>query len=136
MRHKNTERLPSDSIVEMETGWEFILKISNYFEVHCIKENLNYVYDFQLVCPEWNTCLHKYFCTCRNASIRGNMCKQMHLLCKYLEENSGTIRNQLSLNSKDNTGLFEHLNDDDGNLNSLTISHGRQILNHIKNVWK
>ncbi|XP_072389603.1 uncharacterized protein [Diabrotica undecimpunctata] len=39
--------------------------------------------DCQLICTDCNVCIHKYSCSCLDSAIAWNMCKHIHLLCRY-----------------------------------------------------
>lgn len=41
----------------------------------------------KLICAECNTCSHKFTCSCPDNAILSNMCKHIHLLCKFLAAN-------------------------------------------------
>nr|XP_015839957.1 PREDICTED: uncharacterized protein LOC107398909 isoform X2 [Tribolium castaneum] len=51
----------------------------------------------KLVCSSCEVCIHAYSCTCLDNSIRWNMCKHIHLVCRYKKDikESPTISNRI-----------------------------------------
>jgi hypothetical protein len=49
--------------------------------------------DCDLKCLQCDICICKYACTCLDRSIKYNMCKHIHLLCRYLKKSSMEIDN-------------------------------------------
>ncbi len=45
-----------------------------------------------MVCDECKTCIHQFYCSCLDSSIRWNVCKHIHYLCKTskMEKNTSS----------------------------------------------
>lgn len=41
----------------------------------------------KIMCNECGVCIHRYTCTCLDCSIKWNMCKHIHLVCKHIQQN-------------------------------------------------
>lgn len=80
LRHRSSEILDLSIVREMETGWQVASSSSN--DIYIVEER-NLSCNCKLVCQDCQTCLHRYSCTCLDASIRWNMCKHIHLVCKF-----------------------------------------------------
>ena len=48
--------------------------------------------DCKLICTGCGSCIHQFSCTCVDSCIKWNMCKHIHLVCRYLR-NSETELN-------------------------------------------
>ena len=80
-RHKTSVSLSNDSIVKDDNG--YIVSSSSSFETYLVQEAVENC-DCQLICVDCkNICIHRYTCTCLDASIKWNMCKHIHLFCQY-----------------------------------------------------
>lgn len=87
-RHKSSETLSTDLIVKNGISWEIPSSSSACFEVYSIEENRgSCTGDCKLICTDCGICIHKYSCTCIDSCIKWNMCKHVHLLCRYLKQN-------------------------------------------------
>ncbi|CAG9828393.1 unnamed protein product [Diabrotica balteata] len=103
IRHKISLDLNMALIIPSENGWS--IASSRKYEVYTVEENeINC--KCEIFCTECSSCIHRYRCSCIDSAIKWNMCKHIHLLCRYrglhsenqenlqvLESNSG---NQLS----------------------------------------
>ncbi|XP_035210002.1 uncharacterized protein LOC118184442 [Stegodyphus dumicola] len=70
----------SYSVIQNERGWEVLS--SDCSEIYLVEQKVNDC-TCQLTCTECNACIHKYTCTCVDASIKWNMCKHIHSVCQY-----------------------------------------------------
>ncbi|KAJ8909940.1 hypothetical protein NQ315_005659 [Exocentrus adspersus] len=87
--HVSSEKLSFEMILPDETGWQVVSGSSpqKYF-VNRIKTECQ----CNLTCSDCqNVCLHQYTCTCIDASVKWNMCKHIHLMCRYLQSKSIAI---------------------------------------------
>lgn len=88
VRHKLSEKLSTKLVVKNGIYWDISSSTPNCHEIYSVAENENNVpCKCRLKCIECNNCIHKYSCTCIDSCIRWNMCKHVHLLCRYLKEN-------------------------------------------------
>ncbi|GFY27677.1 MULE domain-containing protein [Trichonephila clavipes] len=79
-RHKTSLSLSTATIIENESG--YIVPSSSTHETYFIEEN-NTNCSCKLICIDCsNTCIHNYSCTCLDASVKWNMCKHIHLVCR------------------------------------------------------
>lgn len=81
-RHKTSMDLDMSLIVKNGDGWDMPSSSKSSHEIYHIEE-LKMHCDCQLICSECKICLHRYYCSCIDSSIRWNMCKHIHLLCKF-----------------------------------------------------
>lgn len=96
-RHKNALKLiDSTCIVADEGGWS--VPSETTYEIYFVEEN-NTTCRCQLNCIECGICIHRYSCSCVDASIKFNMCKHIHLVAKFRE-------NEISNNAEDITSKF------------------------------
>lgn len=80
LRHKTSDKLDTEIVVQMETGWQVASSSRN--EIYVVEERVSQC-DCKLRCPDCEICLHQYSCTCLDAAIRWNMCKHIHLVCRF-----------------------------------------------------
>lgn len=101
-RHKSSEELDISSIIESEMGWK--VPAASTSEIYLIEErNLNC--GCKLVCSFCAACLHSYSYTCLDNSVRWNMCKHVHLVCRYRE----SIGEYPTLNSSDGNKIIIYI---------------------------
>jgi len=57
--------------------------------------------DCQIQCQDCLSCIHCYTCSCIDSAIKWNMCKHIHLVCRfqYNYENNGTSTNCLAVDN-------------------------------------
>jgi len=86
-RHKESSKMNPDLVISSGTGtWEVAsassvsVGLRTTYTIRLVEESC----DCRIVCSQCSTCMHKYSCTCIDASIRWNMCKHIHLLCRKL----------------------------------------------------
>ncbi|KAL1514048.1 hypothetical protein ABEB36_003371 [Hypothenemus hampei] len=83
-RHKTSLEMSLNLIVSVENGWQ--VASSNCNELYLIQE-VDINCKCQLICTGCgDVCLHHYSCTCIDAAIKWNMCKHIHLVCKFRHE--------------------------------------------------
>lgn len=80
-RHKLSLHSQTDSIVTTDEGWE--IPSNETSEIYTIKE-ATVACRCEFICPECKCCIHRYLCSCLDSNIKWNMCKHIHLLCRYL----------------------------------------------------
>ena len=85
-RHDNSEQLTGQCF-DISPNREWTVQSSSdlqeVFNVTRSESNCNKC-NFNLRCVECNSCIHEYFCTCPDYTIRYNMCKHIHYVCtKY-----------------------------------------------------
>ncbi|XP_072384456.1 uncharacterized protein [Diabrotica undecimpunctata] len=56
----------------------------------------------EIFCTECGSCIHRYRCSCIDSAIKWNMCKHIHLLCRYRGLHS---ENQENLQGKNNSNI-------------------------------
>lgn len=84
-RHKTSENLDINSVLVTEstdstTTWQVpSLSLNEIYIVEERKTDCN----CKLLCSDCNVCLHHYSCTCLDCAIQWNMCKHIHLVCRY-----------------------------------------------------
>lgn len=86
-RHKSSKTLDLKLVVKTETGFEVPSASKN--EIYLIQERQPSC-TCKLICTECQICLHYYSCTCIDSCIRWNMCKHIHLIQRFLKNNSVT----------------------------------------------
>lgn len=83
-RHKTSELLDLNVVVPFESGWQ--VPSSSTQEVYIVEEKKMECVYCKLICSECETCLHQYSCTCLDSSVKYNMCKHIHLICRYRKQ--------------------------------------------------
>ncbi|XP_049796045.1 uncharacterized protein LOC126212666 [Schistocerca nitens] len=78
-KHKTSLLMDKDLITEVDGGWEVPSTSSS--EVYIVKDN-RVNCECKLKCSDCNVCIHRYYCTCMDYSIRFNMCKHIHTVCR------------------------------------------------------
>lgn len=110
--HNTSQKLSFNSIVENGACWEVASSSPGSFEVYRIEENDNSIEcNCKLICDDCNVCIHRYSCTCIDACIKWNMCKHVHLLCRYIKEIAQTKIDPVSSNSiglGNDSSIFEN----------------------------
>lgn len=86
-RHKASNNLDIHSVMVDENGW--IIPSASSQELYKVEENIENCL-CKLLCSECGVCIHRYSCSCLDASIKWNMCKHIHLLCKFLQTHGNT----------------------------------------------
>lgn len=88
-RHKTSETLNVNTVIETETGWAVPSNSSN--EIYNIEE-INPDCQCKLTCNDCLACFHQYTCSCIDSCIKWNMCKHIHLVCTYIKKNSANVK--------------------------------------------
>ncbi|XP_068082865.1 uncharacterized protein [Anabrus simplex] len=96
-RHKKSLQLRSNLVSENgDGGWA--IASSNvpqlYYTVRLVQPDCS----CSITCTHCKACIHKFSCTCIDASIKWNMCKHIHLLCRTLAPSECTIQSSGSAN--------------------------------------
>lgn len=90
-RHKISLDLDPTLIKEIESGWEIPSTSAQNSEIYYITETNNDC-TCELICTFCAICIHRYSCSCMDSSIKWNMCKHIHLLCKYRKEHNTDVQ--------------------------------------------
>ncbi|KAK9878946.1 hypothetical protein WA026_003767 [Henosepilachna vigintioctopunctata] len=94
-RHKLSLHSKEDEITKSNDEW--LIPSSETTEIYKITE-IQPSCRCEFICTECKTCIHRFVCTCLDSSVKWNMCKHIHLLCRYLNntESSKHQTQQLS----------------------------------------
>lgn len=82
-RHKKIENLDCKSILQTDEGWQVPSSSSN--RIYLVEERQPNC-SCKLVCTDCEACFHRFSCTCLDSSVKWNMCKHVHLVCKFLKD--------------------------------------------------
>ena len=119
-RHKSSLKLsfaqksPGDKL----STWTVTSSDENQKCYYITLENRTCPHQCALCCSDCNICVHTYTCDCADALIRATICKHVHLVARYLSEQSqqeqssrpGTqASHQMSTSSDENELLLETL---------------------------
>ncbi|XP_050506518.1 uncharacterized protein LOC126884577 isoform X1 [Diabrotica virgifera virgifera] len=81
-RHVTSQSLDLSKVIKSDNGWLVPSNSRNeMYTIQKVKENC----PCRLVCEDCEACLHCYTCTCLDSCIKWNMCKHIHLICKYTQ---------------------------------------------------
>ncbi|KAJ8910233.1 hypothetical protein NQ315_015925 [Exocentrus adspersus] len=100
-RHIASLSLDLNRVIKTDTGW--LVPSSSSNEIYTIEE-VKESCPCKLVCEECQACLHRFTCTCLDSCIKWNMCKHIHLVCKYTQlhaNNDNTNTNKENVLSTD-----------------------------------
>ncbi|XP_064211804.1 uncharacterized protein LOC103313542 isoform X1 [Tribolium castaneum] len=61
----------------------------------------------KLMCMDCGVCIHKYTCSCVDSCIKFNMCKHIHLLCRYLKQQNTSLTASTGLSDERNLLISE-----------------------------
>lgn len=86
-RHNLSQTMDMKTIIKNGSVWEIPSSTVNNYEIYTIEEIQSSCF-CKIICTECDACLHKYICTCMDSCIKWNMCKHIHLLCRYLKRNN------------------------------------------------
>uniref|UniRef100_A0A6P7F500 Uncharacterized protein LOC114326564 isoform X1 n=1 Tax=Diabrotica virgifera virgifera TaxID=50390 RepID=A0A6P7F500_DIAVI len=103
-RHKSSQELDHNLVIKMDTVWQ--VPSSTTQEIYLVEQR-KVDCACKIVCLECDACFHQYSCTCIDSSVRYNMCKHIHLVCRYEQHLPGE-KNAESL-------ITETDSDQDGN---------------------
>lgn len=107
VRHKSSQSLDLNLVVPTDTAWQ--VPSSSSGEIYLVEQRKSECH-CKLVCSECDACLHKYSCTCIDSSIKYNMCKHVHLVCRYqkqvLEANPMAATEKMDLDINKGTYAF------------------------------
>ncbi|CAH2016159.1 unnamed protein product [Acanthoscelides obtectus] len=86
-RHTTSLNMDLDLVLSGEDGWNVLsidLKESNV--VQRIRDSC----DCESSCLYCQRCLHQYVCSCNDFFLGSNMCKHIHLICRYSDDQETT----------------------------------------------
>lgn len=120
-RHKKSLQLKDVNVIQVsKDSWDVFS--STNFEIYSVTLT-NISCKCSLVCGHCNACIHKFNCTCFDASIKWNMCKHIHLTCQSLKT-SENISNNDNLNESTHLVIDEEQGDCNEKLAILkSVSH-------------
>jgi len=83
-RHKTSLSALTSLVLAMTDSWIIpsFKSPGRTYTLHHNKEKCN----CSIVCSQCQVCIHMFRCNCSDHSIQTNMCKHVHLLCRYLKE--------------------------------------------------
>lgn len=82
IRHKNSLALPEGSVLFCgDDTWNVSSGKRNY----TVSSKSFRCENCDLRCVECESCFHEFDCSCTDASIKWNMCKHIHLVCRVLK---------------------------------------------------
>ncbi|XP_050512584.1 uncharacterized protein LOC126888397 [Diabrotica virgifera virgifera] len=87
-RHKASLTLDENMVLETSSGWQ--VQSSSSSEVYTVEKKECNNCKCKLICSDCKACLHQYTCTCLESSIKWNMCKHIHLVCRILNKHQIT----------------------------------------------
>lgn len=105
-RHIRSTDLSLDMVVVREFGWEVLSSTKQ--EVYTIEE-VNKECTCNIICSECNACLHRFSCTCIDSAIRWNMCKHIHLICRYQKSLNMETDTQMETQQNISCGNFTYI---------------------------
>jgi hypothetical protein len=82
LRHNNSLALTLESIVKEGDDW--LIQSSSTLDIFRVSKSNISNCSCLLKCESCGICYHYYICTCTDFAIKWNMCKHVHLLCRYL----------------------------------------------------
>lgn len=101
-RHKVGLNLDMSLVIPNERGWN--VASSNKSDMYFVEEYENNC-KCQITCTECGKCIHSYRCSCIDSAIKWNMCKHIHLICRYRALNQ-SLTEQQSQPGKKNPNKF------------------------------
>jgi hypothetical protein len=81
-RHKTSILMSLEMVLKNVEGksWNVLSEKTNeMYEVNQLKSNC----DCQINCYDCQSCIHCYSCSCIDSTIKWNMCKHIHLVCRF-----------------------------------------------------
>lgn len=82
--HTKSLKMKSEMVLTKAQGcWEVISTSKKPGEGYIIQQ-VNDNCDCSLICEDCQVCIHKYSCTCVDSAIKWNMCKHIHLVCRFV----------------------------------------------------
>lgn len=83
-RHKTSECMNPNLVMVREQGWD--VPSTSCQEFYKVEERKLICNNCKLVCQQCNACIHQYSCSCIDSSVKWNMCKHVHLVCRFLND--------------------------------------------------
>lgn len=84
-RHKKSLVLQLENVRESFNRW-LISSSTDCCTVYQVSQNKlseDHSKDCKLICTPCGTCCHAFFCSCIDSSVKGHMCKHIHLVCRF-----------------------------------------------------
>ncbi|XP_056638648.1 uncharacterized protein LOC130446417 [Diorhabda sublineata] len=85
LKHKHMEEMDGSTLKAYDHGWEVLS--DKGCEMYLVQQQETNCINCQLVCTECGICIHQFVCTCLDSAIKYNMCKHIHLVAKYINNN-------------------------------------------------
>ncbi|XP_050499982.1 uncharacterized protein LOC126880257 isoform X1 [Diabrotica virgifera virgifera] len=82
-RHKLSETMDIKKVIYNNLTYTVASSSTN--EMYTVEE-VKLDCTCKLICDECNTCIHHFSCSCLDNSIKWNMCKHIHLVCRYINQ--------------------------------------------------
>ncbi|KAK9888339.1 hypothetical protein WA026_000594 [Henosepilachna vigintioctopunctata] len=84
-RHKSSNNLAINSIVSNGDAWDFHSQEKKE-SFRLTRNRSECVGKCAFACEECKACIHSFSCTCKDWSVKWNMCIHIHLLCRILNK--------------------------------------------------
>ena len=123
-RHKTSLDL-NLTIIENEGKW--LINSTKNDEIYVIEKIQNHSC-CKLACSLCDVCIHQYICTCMDSSIKWNMCKHIHYLCR---QNVSTNSNVSIIEPSITTEINDSLSEDRLIINIDTETESEVILREL-----
>ncbi len=99
-RHRKSLKRSCDAVGKVKTGWIVEASANKKARESGELRELYYIQEIDsddlckncpLMCAECNSCIHRYKCSCIDYRILGNMCKHIHLVCRFLASKETSV---------------------------------------------
>lgn len=80
--HKRSVLFGVSGIYKSGEGWQ-IPSASDSYDNYYVQKSSS-MCECQLTCDECKVCIHHYYCTCIDSTMKWNMCQHVHLLRRFL----------------------------------------------------
>ena len=135
-RHKMSMNI-NDEVETLENGRKWGIMSLTLAEICTItKEDI--VCTCKLICPDCESCIHKFKCSCIDSSIKWNMCKHIHFLNRYLRQKINTSVKELEVIDINNMEIiiddtFE-ISDVPQNINIISIPNVQESIDKRESI--
>ncbi|RZF33864.1 hypothetical protein LSTR_LSTR016556 [Laodelphax striatellus] len=146
-RHRKSTTLGVDLVIETNLGSEKawnVVSPSKRPQIFTVKQASEC--ECTLTCVSCQVCIHRYTCTCSDSTVRWNMCKHIHLVCRYLKNdpepvvlaeeeafnNCDSLESNLQIEDDSKIGVTDHvilkpIAEPDGACNSQALAPGDDV---------